>query len=142
MNPVLRSLLAQIGTDQLSSWFLISGPRIDGFRRLISDPPIANDDGQAGPAHPYLILALLPTLLETTPFEAPAGVRFGVNYGMGDVRFLNPVPPGSEVRGRFTIADAFEKHTGQVQLSTDVSVEIQGQESPALTCRWITQVYT
>jgi acyl dehydratase len=61
----------------------------------------------------------------------------GVNYGFDKVRFLAPVPTGSKVRGRFVVAAVEEKRPGQVLLTYDVTVEIEGGDKPALIAQWM-----
>jgi hypothetical protein len=58
------------------------------------------------------------------------GVTMGVNYGSNKVRFMNPVPVGSDVRAGATLASVDEV-AGGVQIAMDVVVEIKGSEKPA-----------
>jgi acyl dehydratase len=72
----------------------------------------------------------------------PEGVKMGVNYGLDRVRFLAPVKSGARVRGRFTLDSVEEKAPGQLLLRHIVTVEIEGQEKPALTAQWLTLMIT
>jgi acyl dehydratase len=67
----------------------------------------------------------------------PASLKMAVNYGFDRVRFLAPVRSGSRVRGRFTLNSVEEKAPGQWLLKHTVSVEIEGEDKPALTAQWL-----
>ena len=57
--------------------------------------------------------------------------------GFDRVRFLAPVRAGSQVRGRFRLDSAEEKAPGQILLRHNVTVEIEGEDKPALTADWL-----
>jgi acyl dehydratase len=67
----------------------------------------------------------------------PESIRMGVNYGFEQVRFLAPVRAGKRVRGRFRLARFEEKRPGQWQFTHNVTVEIEGEDKPALVADWI-----
>jgi acyl dehydratase len=71
----------------------------------------------------------------------PAVVRMGVNYGFEKVRFLAPVRSGKRVRGRFRLERIDEKRPGQWQFTHQVTVEIEGEEKPALIADWIGLIF-
>jgi acyl dehydratase len=73
---------------------------------------------------------------------APPTMKMAVNYGFGKVRFLAPVRAGKRVRGRFTLTDFEEKRPGQWQFTHDVTVEIEGEDKPALVAEWIGMIFT
>ena len=91
-------------------------------------------------AHGFLTLSLLPWMAANVP-DGPrlAGARMGVNYGADRLRFLSPVPSGARVRGRFKLLGFEEKRPGQFQQVSAVTVEIEGQDKPALIADWIGQ---
>jgi acyl dehydratase len=60
-----------------------------------------------------------------------------VNYGFDSVRFLAPVRAGKRVRGRFTHDTIDKKGPGRVLMRHRVSVEIEGEDKPALTALWL-----
>jgi len=72
----------------------------------------------------------------------PDGVKMAVNYGLDRVRFLAPVRSGSRVRGRFTLDSIEEKAPGQVLMRHIVTVEIEGEDKPALTAVWLGLIFT
>ena len=60
----------------------------------------------------------------------------GINYGLNKVRFLNPVPAGSRIRATSQAVDVVIKGSS-VDLTRMMTVEIEGQEKPALIAEWI-----
>jgi acyl dehydratase len=89
-------------------------------------------------AHGYLTLALsnrfLPELLQVP------GASAGVNYGTGKVRFPNPVPVGSRIRGGAEITEV-EEIPGGVQTTITITIEVEGATKPACVVeslsRWL-----
>jgi acyl dehydratase len=71
----------------------------------------------------------------------PEGVKMGVNYGGNKVRFLAPVRSGKRVRGHFKLLELEEKRPGQWQQTLEFSVEIEGEDKPALIAEWISQFF-
>jgi acyl dehydratase len=67
----------------------------------------------------------------------PEGLQMAVNYGLDRVRFLAPVRSGSRVRGRFIVDSVEEKGPGQVLMRHAVTVEIEGEDKPALSAVWL-----
>ena len=87
--------------------------------------------GAAGPfggpiAHGYLTLSLLVPLFGQVLTVTDAGM--GVNYGLNKARFPAPVPVGSKIRLRATLAAA-DPVPGGIQVSVDCIVEIEGGSS-------------
>jgi len=72
----------------------------------------------------------------------PAGLKMAVNYGLDRVRFLAPVKSGKRVRGRFTLDSVEERAPGQWLLRHNVTVEIEGDDKPALTAVWLGLMFT
>ena len=65
----------------------------------------------------------------------------GVNYGFDRLRFVSPVRAGSRVRGRFTLTEATMRKPNELLSRTSVSVEIEGEQRPALVADWLGLVY-
>ena len=65
----------------------------------------------------------------------------GVNYGFDKLRFISPVKSGSRVRGRFTLAEAKLRKPKELQSRTNVTVEIEGEDKPALVADWLGLIY-
>ncbi len=125
----------------VSDWLTIDQSRIDQFAECTGDHQWIHVDVErarrespfGGPvAHGYLTLSLLaPTALEV--FIRPAGITQAFNYGLDRVRFISPVRVGARVRNRIKLLSAEEKGGSRVLLSTDNTIEIEGEDKPALT---------
>ena len=56
----------------------------------------------------------------------------GINYGSNKIRFISPVQAGARIRVRQRITGAEEVTGNGVRVSSEMTVEIEGQERPAL----------
>ena len=82
---------------------------------------------------------------KATPFGATIahgflsfdGFYMGLNAGFDKVRFLQPVTVNSRVRAHAKTLAIEEKKPGQYRLSTEVTIEIEGCDTPALVAEWI-----
>ncbi len=138
---VTREKLAQFIGKQLAAdeWLEIDQARIDGFAEVTGDhqfihvDPVAARDTPYGStiAHGYLTLALLPQLLEPISLQ-PAGVAWGINYGLDRLRFLNPVHVGAAVRAVSTLLLIEDRGPDRMLMKSQVTVEIRDVERPAL----------
>jgi acyl dehydratase len=140
-EPVsLAAFAALAGTElEPSPWLEITQSRIDQFADATNDHQFIHTDterAEATPfggtiAHGYLTLSLLSDLLGNC-WPVPDGLVMGLNYGSDKVRYLAPVRSGQRIRARGTIAEIAEKRPGQWLLKTNVTVEIEGESTPAL----------
>jgi len=146
----LDEIRAKVGSDIGSSeWIEISQQSIDTFADVTGDhqfihvnPEAARQTPFGGTiAHGFLTLSLL-SQMAAGAMIIPHGMKMGVNYGFDRVRFLAPVRSGARVRGRFRLAAVEEKRPGQWQFLHNVTVEIEGEEKPALTADWIGLIFT
>lgn len=125
-------------------WLRIEQDRIDQFADVTLDHQFIHVDPERAKdspfgttiAHGFLTLSLLSHFAGSFGI-AMEGMVMGVNYGLDKVRFLNPVKVGSEVRGKARILDITEKKPGQFLLKYEVTVEIKGEEKPALMAEWL-----
>lgn len=132
----------------VSDWLLIEQDRVNAFADATLDHQFIHVDPEKAAmtpfggtiAHGFLTLSLLPHLLEgaSVPVE---GTLMAVNYGTDKVRFLQPVKVGQRVRARSVLASADEKRPGQWLLKQDVTVEIEGEEKPAMVAELLTMVF-
>lgn len=130
-----------IGT---SEWIEIDQDRVNVFADVTQDHQFIHIDPERAKktpfggtiAHGFLTLSLLSKFAENATITMK-GVVMGVNYGLNSVRFLNPVAVNKKVRGVFTLKEAVEKKPGQFLLTYNVSVEIEGVETPALVAEWL-----
>ena len=139
-----------IGTEVgVSDWTVLDQERINLFADVTEDHQFIHIDEVAAKktpfggtiAHGFLTLSMLSKFSEGSGLVID-GVKMGVNYGFEKIRFLAPVPSGSKVRGRFNLKDAIEKKPGQFLLTYEVTVDIEGQEKPALIADWLAMQIT
>ena len=144
----LDEIRARIGSEVgVSSWLTIDQARIDAFAEATEDRQFIHTDPSAAAqtpfggtiAHGFLTLSLL-SRMAADAMLIPEGVKMAVNYGLDRVRFLAPVRSGSRVRGRFTLDSIEEKAPGQLLMRHVVTVEIEGEDKPALVADWITRL--
>jgi acyl dehydratase len=69
------------------------------------------------------------------------GVKMGINYGVNKVRFTNPVPVGKRVRARAKLASAEEKEPNALQVATEITFEIDGEDKPVCVAETLTRLY-
>jgi acyl dehydratase len=146
----LGEIRTRIGEEiGLSSWITVDQARIDAFAEATEDRQFIHTDPAAAAktpfgctiAHGFLSLSLL-SRMGAEAMLIPEGVIMAVNYGLDRVRFLAPVRSGKRVRGRFTLDSLEEKAPGQVLMKHLVTVEIEGEEKPALTAVWLGLIFT
>ena len=146
----IDEMKAKLGSEWVSDWITVSQDRIDKFAEATGDHQFIHVDPERAKltpfggtiAHGFLTLSLLPVLMSKMQ-DMPhlEGVKMGVNYGGNKVRFLTPVRSGSKVRGRSKLIEFDEKRPGQIQQTSEFSVEIEGQDKPAMIAEWITQIF-
>jgi acyl dehydratase len=141
----LPSLVGQ--ETGVSDWVTIDQDRINKFADATGDHQWIHIDvaraardmpGGKTIAHGYLTLSLIPWL--TGGFLRIEGVTRGINYGSNKVRFTNMVPVGSRVRARSKLLSA-EMRGGGMQLTSEVTIEIEGQQRPACIAETIGIVF-
>ena len=71
----------------------------------------------------------------------PEDAVMGINYGSDKIRFLQPVPVNSEVRGQATLKEVREKAAGQLLLKNDFAIQIKGEKKPALVAEILSLFY-
>lgn len=145
----LDDIRAKIGSSiGVSDWIDVPQDRITAFADATDDHQFIHVDPAAAAAagfggtiaHGFLTLSLL-SRMAADAMLIPDTTRMAVNYGLDRVRFLAPVKSGKRVRGHFTLESADEKAPGQLLLKHQVTVEIEGEEKPALTAQWLGLVF-
>jgi len=139
---------ALVGSEVgVSSWIKIDQPLICDFAEVTGDqqfihvdPARAKAESPYGGtvAHGFLTLGLLPAMARDA-LPAMQGVRARINYGFDRVRFLAPVPAGARVRARFRLLQAEERRPQELTFKYDVTVEIEGSNTPALVAQWLSR---
>jgi acyl dehydratase len=141
---------ADIGKDEgTGDWFQVTQEQIDQFADITHDHQFIHVDPERAKdtpfgttiAHGFLTLSML-THLSGSASSAPpdpakyAGMLTGINYGFNKVRFVSPVKVGSRIRARAVTANA-ELKGNAVELTRNITVEIEGEEKPALAAEWV-----
>ena len=147
MEAVARDdVMSIVNTEpKTTEWFEVKQEQIDQFADCTLDHQFIHinpEEAAKTPfgstiAHGFLSLSMLSHFAESfgTLIE---GAYMGVNYGFDKVRFISPVKVNSKIRGSAKLVDVIEKKPGQFMFTTEVTVEIEGSEQPALKAQWIT----
>ena len=146
----IEEIRGRVGSEVgVSDWILVDQAAIDAFAEITQDHQFIHVDPEAAAktpfggtvAHGFLTLSLLSRMAADAMLR-PETVRMGVNYGFEKVRFIAPVRSGKRVRGRFRLERFEEKNPGQWQFVHNVTVEIEGEDKPALIADWIGMLFT
>jgi len=122
-----------------SPWLEITQERVQQFADATNDHQFIHLDPERAAntpfggtiAHGFLSLSLL-TYLNNQSGVAPENLEMVINYGSDKVRYLAPVRVGKRIRSVQTVTDATEKRPGQWLMKIHASVEIDGEQTPAL----------
>jgi len=144
-DEIRRRIGQEVG---VSGWLTVDQARIDAFAEATEDHQFIHVDPAAASqspfggtiAHGFLSLSLL-SRMGAEAMLLPDGLKMAVNYGFDRVRFLSPVRSGKRVRGRFTLDSVEQKAPGQLLMRHKVTVEIEGEEKPALTADWLGLIF-
>ena len=145
----IEEIALKVGQEVgVSDWIAIDQARIDAFADVTEDRQFIHVDPEAAArtpfggtvAHGFLTLSLLSQMAAGVMLVPPT-VKMAVNYGFERVRFIAPVRSGKRVRGRFRLDRFEEKRPGQWQFVHEVTVEIEGEDKPALVADWIGLIF-
>ena len=146
MKIVSREEIFNCIGEQLptTDWFTVTQKQINQFadctldRQFIHVDPVQAKASPFGStiAHGFLSLSLLSYFAATFSLVVD-GCYMGVNYGFDKVRFIAPVKVDSRIRCHARLLAVVEKSPGQFMLTTEVEVEIEGVDKPALKAEWI-----
>ena len=151
---LLEVLRPQFDTEiAVGEWLTIDQARIDAFAAATGDsqwihvdPERARRESPYGTtvAHGFLTLSLLPFL---TGGNSPdylrrhfPGMRLRVNYGLNRLRFPAPVRSGARIRARTVLKEAAILERG-MEVVYRFTVEIEGEEKPALVAEQLVRVF-
>jgi acyl dehydratase len=124
----------------VSDWLTVDQQRINDFAACTGDNQWIHVDVERAQrespfgttiAHGYLTLSLLP-VMQFSVGTVPGGVVAALNYGADKVRFITPVKAGARIRDRITLIGAEDKGGGRTLLTSRHTIEIEGEEKPAL----------
>lgn len=145
-NP--KEILDRVGQDVgTSHWYEVTQEKVNQFAEATGDHQWIHVDperAKQGPfgktiAHGYFTLSLAPVLMRDV--VSVQGAKMGLNYGLNRVRFTNPVPVGSRVRLHAKLSSAEKIEPNGIQVSYDLTFEIEGQEKPACVAQTISRAY-
>ena len=139
-NIKAQDLPGLVGEElEPSPWIEITQERVNQFADATNDHQFIHVDPDkvaktpfGGPiAHGFLSLSLL-SYLNAESAIVPDNLVMGINYGSDKVRYLAPVPVGKRIRSHQKVLEVSEKQPGQWLIKNAVTVEIEGEETPAL----------
>ncbi|CAH0990559.1 putative enoyl-CoA hydratase 1 [Sinobacterium norvegicum] len=125
-------------------WHTVTQEQINQFadctldQQYIHVDPVKAKDSPFGTtiAHGFLTLSMLSHFAESYSLLI-SGFYMGINSGFDKVRFITPVKVGSRIRVHAKFAQIEQKKPGQYRVMTEVSIEIEGEDRPALIAEWI-----
>jgi acyl dehydratase len=144
-KDVFKHLGQELGP---SEWLTVTQDMIDKFAEATGDHQWIHVDverakrelpGGKTIAHGYLTLSLLPRLAPT--LMKIENRKRGVNYGSNKVRFITPVPAGGRIRLRQRLVNAEDMKDGAVRITSEMTMEVEGSERPAMVAETMGVVY-
>jgi acyl dehydratase len=143
---------ADVGNDEgVGEWFTVDQDQVDRFADVTHDHQFIHVDPERAAstpfggtiAHGFLTLSMLTHLAKGASSAEPDPAKFegllmGINYGFNKVRFVSPVKVGSRIRARAVTTNA-ELKGNMVEVTRNFTVEIDGEEKPALVAEWLTR---
>ena len=145
----LDEIKAAVGTEiGVSDWVEVTQDRINQFAEATCDQQWIHVDqerarkespGGTTIAHGLLSLALAPLFIRSV--MGLKGLRNTLNYGADRIRYLAPVPAGSKLRGRVTVAEAEDVPPDGLRVNYHLVIEIEGGKKPACVAELIALHY-
>jgi acyl dehydratase len=144
----IDDIKARIGEEVgVSDWHQVTQEDINAFADLTGDDQWIHIDVERAKetpfggtiAHGYYTLSLAPKF--TYELLSIEGFAFGINYGINKVRFPAPLPVGSRVRMRASIASV-EDVPGGIQMATALTFEREGGEKPVCVAETLVRLYS
>ncbi len=145
-----EQMLDQVGQkSEPSPWVTLSQDRINTFADCTEDHQYIHIDEEKAAqtpfggtiAHGFLTLSMLVKLTEEIGVT-PENVVMGINYGFDKIRFLAPVRAGKRVRAHAELIKVDQKDENRFLSTQKITVEIEGEETPALVAEWLGMVVT
>ena len=147
----VEQLKTYVGKEtRVGDWHLVTQEEINQFADATGDHQWIHVDierAKNGPfkgtiAHGYWTLSAASFLLrggEGITVRLPS--RMGINYGLNRVRFISPVPVGKRIRSHSKLVSVDEVQPNVIQQVNEITVEIEGQDKPAMVAESITRAY-
>jgi len=127
-----------------SEWMEIDQSRINQFADATNDHQWIHVNEEKAKAelptkstiaHGFLSLSL------SVPLSAQVwtitGAKMIINYGLNKVRFINMVPVSSKVRMAIKVNEVNKLDNGGIQVISEATLEIEGQDKPAYVAETI-----
>ena len=142
--PDFSALRQRLGQEiAVSDWFEMPQDRISQFAETTDDHQWIHIDPARAEvespyrttiAHGFLTLSMVSAMLRNA-VRLPRQ-RIGINYGLNRVRFMNAVPSGSRIRGRF-VPSEMKEIEGGYQVVWTITIEREGSEKPSCVAEWV-----
>jgi acyl dehydratase len=138
----MADLVKHVGEEMgVSSWITLDQTRIQEFAHCTGDHQWIHLDAERAAretrfggtiAHGFLTLSLIaPTAFEL--LVARVDVKSVVINGLEHVRFISPVRSGKRVRNHLKLSGVEHQVRNRYQVITETTMEIEGENRPALT---------
>lgn len=144
----LKTLIGQeLG---VSPWLEITQERVNAFADVTGDHQYIHVDPERAKqtffggtiVHGYLTVSLIPMLgQERQGIKIDLGGRLAVNYGLNRVRFPAPIRVGKRIRMRSVLLNVEEIGDQAVQLTTQQTIEIEGEDKPGCVAETLSRTY-
>ena len=143
-------MVKAIGTKlEPSEWVVLDQERINTFADCTEDHQFIHIDEEKAAqtpfggtiAHGFLTLSMMAKFTEDSMI-APENMVMGMNYGCDKLRFLAPVRAGKRVRMHSEVLNVDRKDDNRFLVKIGVSMEIEGEETPALVAEWLHMLVT
>lgn len=134
----------------VSPWVQVDQDKINEFAHCTGDDQWIHVDPERAKrespfrttiAHGYLTLSMVAGLAMQIEGVVPEGTQAAFNYGLDKVRFLAPVKVGARVRLRTTLMSVEDKGPGQYLMKASNTIEIEGEDKPALIAETLAMLY-
>ncbi|MEL7188677.1 MAG: MaoC family dehydratase [Pseudomonadota bacterium] len=142
-----QELAAKVGENiGTSEWIEMTQEKINMFADATGDHQFIHVNEEAAKmtpfggtiAHGFMTLSMIPALGAASDMPKLDGIKMAVNYGGNKTRFIAPVRSGKRIRGHWKLTEMAEKRPGQWQQTCEITIEIEGEDKPALICEWMT----
>jgi acyl dehydratase len=144
----LKSLVGQeLG---VGPWLEVTQERVNAFADVTGDHQFIHVDPERAAktpfggtiAHGFLTLSLLPMLgRDRDGVRVDLHPKMMINYGLNRVRFISPVRVGKRIRMRTKLLSVDEVSPNVYQTIYQQTVEIEGEERPAMVAESIGRAY-
>jgi acyl dehydratase len=145
---IARNLAERVGEHLgVSDWMVVDQERVNQFADATDDHQwihIDADKAKQGPfggtiAHGFLTLSLTVALAGQVALDV-GEPKMAINYGLEKVRFPAPVPVGSRIRASVELG-AVTEVSGGIQVNRVVTIEVEGEEKPAMVAETVSRYY-